>query len=264
MRIKTIVLGALAGVVAVAAWRGYTVYEHRTALHERIAQVQNVVVPKAQPKPTPETIAQIEKQPKQEEEVNWDVPFTPQAPLANWDAVHEEACEEASVLMVLKYFAGKPIGTPAEADQAILRLVDRNEHILGFAVDQTAQQVAALIALENNRLRVSVVAHPSENSIKQALARGFLVIVPAAGRQLKNPYFQQPGPLYHMLVIRGYTKDGYVITNDPGTKRGAGFLYPWQTLLDAIHDWNNGDVDHGDKVMILVGQYVIGESAVGG
>src|ERR1043166_5721644 len=34
------------------------------------------------------------------------VPFTPQAPYANWDQLHNEACEEASSLMAGAYFAG--------------------------------------------------------------------------------------------------------------------------------------------------------------
>ncbi len=55
-----------------------------------------------------------------------------------------------------------------------------------------------------------------------------------------------------MLVLRGYTKDGYVITNDPGTKRGAQYAYRWSVLLNAIHDWNGGDVENGEKVVIVV------------
>src|SRR5688572_5442442 len=34
------------------------------------------------------------------------VPFTPQAPTANWDELHNEACEEASSLMAAAYFNG--------------------------------------------------------------------------------------------------------------------------------------------------------------
>ena len=34
------------------------------------------------------------------------VPFTPQAPTANWDTLHNEACEEASAIMAWRYFEG--------------------------------------------------------------------------------------------------------------------------------------------------------------
>ncbi|MBI4122698.1 MAG: hypothetical protein HY462_01740, partial [Parcubacteria group bacterium] len=36
--------------------------------------------------------------------------------------------------------------------------------------------------------------------------------------------------------IRGYTPTQF-ITNDPGTKRGEEFVYPYNTLINAIHDW---------------------------
>ena len=101
--------------------------------------------------------------------------------------------------------------------------------------------------------KVKIVANPSITDIKTALSQSKAVIVPAAGRKLGNPYYTQPGPLYHMLVIKGYTKDGRFITNDPGTRRGADFIYDPAVLWNAIRDWNGGDVDTGKKVMIVVG-----------
>lgn len=190
-------------------------------------------------------------------DINRNVPFTSQAPTGVWDALHEDACEEASVAMVLRYFAKTTFASPADADRQIQKLVKENDEKLEFGPSQTAQQVAALLALENKDLRISVIADPTENTLKQALSDGYLVIIPAAARQLHNPYYQTPGPLYHMLVLRGYTMDGHVITNDPGTKRGKEFPYTWDTLIGAIHDWNDRDVDHGDKVAILIGQYKI-------
>jgi hypothetical protein len=111
-----------------------------------------------------------------------------------------------------------------------------------------------LIESENPSLHADILKDPTEASMKAALAEGKLIIVPAAGRQLGNPFFQTPGPPYHMLVLRGYTKDGHVITNDPGTKRGENFAYTWTTLINAIHDWNGGDVENGAKVVIVIGE----------
>ena len=56
-----------------------------------------------------------------------------------------------------------------------------------------------------------------------------------------------------MLVIKGYTKDGRFITNDPGTRRGANYLYDPNIVLNAIHYWNGGDVKNGKKAVIVVG-----------
>lgn len=185
--------------------------------------------------------------------VNWDVPFTSQAPLANWDEVHQEACEEASVLMVLRYFQGKLLGTPEEANKDIEALVERNT-ALGFPVDSTAAEIITLIHDQDPSLSSELVKDPTADDIKNILSAGKLIIVPAAGQQLGNPYFTAPGPRYHMLVLRGYTPDGYVITNDPGTKRGKQYVYSWNVLLDAIHDWNGGDVENGAKVVVVVGK----------
>ena len=70
---------------------------------------------------------------------------------------------------------------------------------------------------------------------------------------LKNPYYTQPGPERHKVVIIGYDPDNKeFITNDPGTRRGADYVYDGALLWDAIHDWNGGDVPQGAKVMIVV------------
>lgn len=68
---------------------------------------------------------------------------------------------------------------------------------------------------------------------------------------LGNPYFTPPGPIYHMLVIKGYNLTEF-ITNDPGTRRGADYVYSYQTLMKAIHDWNNGNVESGKSATISV------------
>lgn len=185
------------------------------------------------------------------DEVNWPVPFTSQAPTANWDPIHEDACEEASVAMVLRYFDKQPFTSPADADVQIQYLVELNEKTFGYDKSQTAKQVVEMLEHESDTLDIAIVPATQE-SMKQALSKGSLIIVPATGKDLKNPYFQNPPPVYHMLVARGYTSNGYVITNDPGTKRGEEFAYTWSTLLNSIHDWNDGDVDNGAKVVIVI------------
>jgi hypothetical protein len=153
--------------------------------------------------------------------------------------------------MVLRYFQGKGFTSPQEADDAIVKLVEDNA-ALGFPIDDTAAEVVTLIESQKAPVQAELLENPTVDDIKNVLSDGALVIVPAAGRQLKNPYFQTPGPVYHMLVLRGYTDSGYVITNDPGTKRGEQFVYRWETLMNAMHDWNGGDVDNGQKVVIVL------------
>lgn len=186
-------------------------------------------------------------------EVNLAIPFTSQAPHANWGVPYKEFCEEASVLMAAAYVKGETIPTPDVADRRLREIQAFELRRFGYYEDTTAEETAVILREHFGLEHVAVVGDPTAETIKQALAAGRAVIVPAAGRELPNPYFRNPGPLYHMLVIKGYTADGRFITNDPGTRRGADFLYRPDALLRAVHDWNGGDVTNGRKVMLVVG-----------
>lgn len=186
-------------------------------------------------------------------EINLAVPFTVQAPNANWDEVHQEFCEEASVLMAASYIKGWDIPDADTADSKMFEIKTFEEGRFGYYKDTTAEETAIIIREFYGIEKVKVVYDPTIEDIKKALNEKKVIIAPAAGRQLGNPYFRQPGPLYHALVIKGYTREGNFITNDPGTRRGADFIYNPNVLLNAIHDWNSGDVDHGRKVVIIVG-----------
>jgi hypothetical protein len=190
--------------------------------------------------------------PLSKKEANLALPFTSQAPHANWSLPYQEACEEASLIMVNAFYEDTGALTPEEADKQILALVAWEKKTFGFYEDTTADE-AARIADEYygyKHSRVEVIQ--SIEDIKKVIDRGVPVILPAAGRLLRNPNFSGQGPLYHMLAVKGYTKDGKVIVNDPGTRRGADYLYDPAVLWNAIHDWNGGDVEHGRKVMLVV------------
>lgn len=186
-------------------------------------------------------------------EINLDVPFTSQAPHRNWSDPYQDFCEEASVLMAMSYVEGEDISNPDVADAKMLAIKSFEEKRFGYHKDTNIAETAIIVKEFYKYSKVAVVKNPSIPDIKRALSEGKVVVIPAAGRELGNPYFTQPGPLYHMLVIKGYTKNGDFITNDPGTFRGANFIYSPEVLMNAIHDWNNGNVDEGAKVMMIVG-----------
>src|SRR3989338_3936204 len=141
--------------------------------------------------------------------------------------------------MASRFFSGRGL-TVHEMDKEIQKLVAWEKNRFGYYEDTTAAEVA-VVAREYFKLKAVVDNNVTVANIKKHIAQNHLVLVPAAGRVLPNPYFRRPGPLYHMLVIRGYTKDKF-ITNDPGTKRGEDYLYSYGVMMDAIHDWNGGDV----------------------
>ncbi|MCH7759451.1 C39 family peptidase, partial [Patescibacteria group bacterium] len=146
--------------------------------------------------------------------------------------------------------------TLLQAETEILALVDFEEKTYGYSNDTSAEDTAKLFKSYFNYDLVSLRYGIDYQDIKVELAKGNLIIVPANGTKLGNPYFTPPGPLEHMLVIRGYddlTQE--FITNDPGTKRGEGFRYDYQVLENAIRDYPSGyhePITRIRKVMIII------------
>ena len=188
-------------------------------------------------------------------EINLAVPFTSQAPHANWDLPYKETCEEASLYMVHAYYEGVKAGKIAAdtADAEIKKIIEFEKEIFGYYEDTTAEQIGTLAEMMYGHEKIELIENPTIDQIKTYVAEGHPVIVPAAGRELGNPNFTAPGPIYHMLVIRGYTKDGKFITNDPGTKNGEAYVYDFDTVMNAMHDWNGGlEITEGKKVVLVI------------
>lgn len=181
-----------------------------------------------------------------------DLPFTPQAPFAIWDKDHNEACEEAAILMVHFYLQGRT-STPEIANQEILKMIDYQRKNWSGHFDLEAKEVARLAKEFYGYKNARVVYDISIEEIKREIFKGNPPILPAAGRKLQNPYYKRPGPLYHMLVAIGWDEEKKeIVVNDPGTKRGKGFHYPYQILENALHEWNEGKVESGRRAMILL------------
>jgi hypothetical protein len=185
-----------------------------------------------------------------------DVPFTSQAPYANWDFDHNEGCEEASVLMMKEFISSNHIEKldPKYADNQIMKMINYEKDIIGSHIDFTANQTVKYLLKDFYKINTKVVSLDLE-IIKQNISNSKPVIVPFAGRELHNPNFKTPGPIYHMLIIRGYKNNGStIITNDPGTRNGQSYEYSWDTILSAAHDWNGSaeKMLSGKKVMIIL------------
>lgn len=180
-----------------------------------------------------------------------DVPFMVQAPLANWDAIHEETCEEASLMMVHYFRSREKFGSPSSQDDELKSLVAW-ETDQGYPYDVTAGQVSKIASSYYSMTTGRVIKNPTSEDLKTELAAGRPVIVPAAGRLLGNPNFTGGGPPYHMLVLKGYDSTGF-ITNDPGTRRGEGYRYSFETLTQAIHDWSGSTstITSGAKAVLV-------------
>jgi len=192
------------------------------------------------------------------EEIILEVPFTSQAPLFVWDEIHEEACEEATLVMMKYYLDGKKLD-PKISENEIQNIVKYQIKKYGDYKDTDLKKTADIFLDyygngENYKgKKMKVIYDIKKEDLKKHLVQGNPTIVPTAGRLLKNPNFKSPGPLYHNLILIGY-KNEKIIVNDPGTKKGEKYEYSIDILFEAIHDFPGKaeDIKKGRKAMIIL------------
>ncbi|OGH61114.1 MAG: hypothetical protein A2848_02225 [Candidatus Magasanikbacteria bacterium RIFCSPHIGHO2_01_FULL_50_8] len=173
---------------------------------------------------------------------NLDIAFFPQAPKKNWDVYHEDYCEEAAVLGVHAFLKEKKYSTD-QMEVELEKMRDWEINTFGYFESTSIEQTARIAREYLGYKKVRVIERPTIAMIRAEVAAGHPVIVPANGKQLKNPHFKNGGPEYHMYVIRGFTERGDVITNDPGTQFGENYVYKVSVVMSSMADWNNGE-DH--------------------
>ncbi len=182
--------------------------------------------------------------------INLDVPFYPQAPDADWGMPWQEACEEASLTLAYHYFSENPLAKE-QFKKDVLGLVDwQNEHFGDYehsTVSQTAEMLEGYFGFTNYRILENV----SVNDLKKELAAGHVIVAPFAGRMLGNPFYSSEGPYYHMMVLKGYDQNNF-ITNDVGTKRGENFVYSYETIMNALHDYHEKSIQTAPKRVIVL------------
>lgn len=182
--------------------------------------------------------------------INLNVPFTSQAPLGDWAQPWQDACEEASVLMVDYYYQNKSLPSKEEVSGILKEMVSWQESNWGGHYNLTIAKLAEYIKATFN-YETETIENLTSEKLKFYLDKGQPIIVPANGKKLANPNFKNGGPEYHMLVVKGYVDDKF-ITNDPGTRLGADFIYSSENLLDSIADWNAQEQKaNGSKIGII-------------
>lgn len=152
--------------------------------------------------------------------------------------------------MIERYLRGASL-TLKEMDAEILRMVRLQEERYGFYRDSNAAETARLAEAFYPHLAARVVYDVTAEDIRSALASGSPVLVLVDGQRLGNPFYTPPGPLRHTLVIKG-VKGNAFITNDPGTRRGADFVYPIDRVMGALVDYDGGGPGTGKRSMILL------------
>ncbi|MDP3955169.1 MAG: C39 family peptidase [bacterium] len=174
--------------------------------------------------------------------VNLDIPFTSQAPFGNWsDPREQNGCEEAAVLMVIKWKQKKGLSKQEALSEIIASSLYQEEHF-GTSHDTSAKDTAErIIKGYYNYPNVKVKNDITIEDIIEEIMANHPVIIPADGQVNGNPYYTPPGPERHMIVIKGYDPNTReFITNDPGTRHGANYRYPEKVLYNAIRDYPTG------------------------
>ena len=182
------------------------------------------------------------------------VPFVLQAPFGHWDELHEEMCEEASLLMLYRFFSGQTLSLK-ETDQELQKMAQFEKKHYGSYTDSDMKGILTLAKDfygENFSRHLKIIYPRDFKEIRYFLSNGQPVLLPTAGRLLKNPNFTSPGPWYHNLILVGYDKNG-IITNDPGTRKGEGYRYAQETLWEALHDFpgKKENITSGEKAIIV-------------
>ncbi len=182
-------------------------------------------------------------------EFKLSVPFTPQAPTANWNQPYQDACEEAGILMLDAYRKGYEV-SPLFAEDEIKKMVAW-EKKQGWGTSISINKISQLAKHYMGNISTEIITNPTVKQIKKEVASGNPVLVVAYGKDIPNPNYSGDGPLYHILIITGYTENEF-ITNDPGTKRGENFKYKYEDILSVMHDWNGGQVQQGKKKVLII------------
>lgn len=187
------------------------------------------------------------------------VPFAAQAPLGRWsDPRQQDGCEETAAYMAVAWARGEKI----PQDKTILEkeltdISDWQQKEYGSYHDTNSRDTIERIFKGYFKYtNVEYSEEVSVQSIKEELAAGNIILVPANGQLLGNPNFTAPGPERHNLVIKGYDDiRGEFITNDNGTRQGESYRYKYSVLINAIRDYPTGDhlpILGNEKTMIIV------------
>jgi hypothetical protein len=170
------------------------------------------------------------------------VPFTSQAPYGKWsDLRQEDGCEEASALMAIKWARNEKL----TKETALKEIIGSSNYTLKKYKEYRDVSVADTVNwIIKDYFKYQKAVVKENITLKEIIAeinKGNLILAPLNGQLVKNPYYTAPGPINHMIVIRGYDANKKIfITNDAGTRRGELYKYDEQVLYKAIRAYPTG------------------------
>lgn len=170
------------------------------------------------------------------------LPFTVQSPLGIWKDPWDSFAEEACAYMAYLWANNLNIESREITAQALLAIKEWEEGNLGIYKDTTLEQTLQVLNTFYN-LSAEISYEVNLETIIKHLDDGKILIVPV--QNFENPYYAEPGPVFHSLLIYEYEAENFIV-NDPGTIRGEAAAYNMQKTLESIQDLN------GEVRMIVI------------
>lgn len=189
------------------------------------------------PKPTTPEVSPATKP----EKVALDVPYVSEAPNNIWVGPWKNACEEASITMVEKFYKGEKVVNLTEAKAFMQMLFDVQDKVFGSNANSDAERSNYLV---NNysSFKGVIKTNPTIEEIKRQIDGGHPVIAFHNGFNLKNPNipFLPTGSAYHSTVVEGYddNKKEFIV-DDPGDEiDGVNHRYGYNLYMNSLNDYN--------------------------
>lgn len=169
------------------------------------------------------------------------VPYTSEIPNGSWTKPWNNACEEASIVMVKGYYFGYEATTKQIAMDDMSPLFKIEDKLFGSNADSDATRTAKLIN-DYTDFTATIKENPTLDQIKNELTNGRPVIAMLYAKDLSNPNhrWRAGGSYYHVLVLVGFDdKTNEFITNDSGDPvTGANYRYKYEAIMTGLHDFN--------------------------
>lgn len=169
------------------------------------------------------------------------VPYISEVPDGKWFGSWKNACEEASIAMVDRYYAGM-IKTTTAWQKAYMSNLFVIERRLWKSDANTDVAMTVKLINDNSSFGAFAKEAPSIDDIKKELDAGRPVIAPIDGFKLanKNIPFLASGSGYHMFVIIGYDdeKRVFIVHDNGDLKEGVNIEYGYDRVMETMRDYS--------------------------
>lgn len=174
--------------------------------------------------------------------IKLNVPYTSEIPTGSWVAPWNNACEEASIVMINSYYFGNSSMTKSTAIESMKPLFTIENKIFGSNADTDATRTARLIN-EYTDFTATIKTNPTLEEIKKEIDNGNPVITFHYAKDLpnKNHRWRVGGSYYHVMALIGYDDEKKeFIFNDSGDPiTGGGYRYTYDAIMKSLHDFDH-------------------------